>query len=86
MILAILSTGMPYQLNEMINGLLPKSLFAGSERFLINLWLVPGISKTRPPGSNSCNRFSFTSPRFMDKERFNERSKRFLFGQQPVKL
>ena len=47
--------------------------------------LVPGDSKTHPSGSNSWNRFSFTSPRFMDKKRFNERSKRFLFGQQPVK-
>jgi len=33
MTVAILPTGMPCQLNAMINGLLPKSLFAGSETF-----------------------------------------------------
>jgi len=34
--------------------------------------------------SNSWNRLSFTSPRFMNKKRFNECSKRFSFGQLPV--
>jgi hypothetical protein len=54
------------------------------KHFLINLRLVPGDPKTRPSASNSWNRFSSTSPRFMSKKRFNERSKRFSFGQQPV--
>jgi hypothetical protein len=56
------------------------------KHFLIYLRLVPSDSKTRPSASNSWNRFSFTSPRFMNKELFNERSKRFSFGQQPVKI
>jgi hypothetical protein len=36
------------------------------KHFLINLRLVPGDPKTRPLGSNSWNRFSFTSPRFIE--------------------
>ena len=56
------------------------------KQFLINLRLITGDSKTRLLGSNSWNRFSFTSPRFMDKKRFNERSKRFTFWKQPVKF
>jgi hypothetical protein len=52
------------------------------KHFMINLRLVPGDSKTRLSGSNSWNRFSFTSPRFMSKKRFNEHSKRFSFVQQ----
>ena len=55
------------------------------KHFLINLRLVPGDSKTRPSGLNSWNRISFTSPIFMNKKCFNERSKRFSFGQKPVK-
>jgi hypothetical protein len=54
------------------------------KHLLINLRLIPGDSKTRPSGSNSWNRFSYTSPRFISKKRFNERSKRFSLGQQPV--
>jgi hypothetical protein len=71
---------------SLFNGLLPKSFVAGAKKFLINLRLVPGDSKTRPSGSNSWNRFSFTSPRFMNKKRFDERLKRFPFRQQPVKI
>jgi hypothetical protein len=37
-------------------GLLPKSLFALSKTFLINLKLVPGALKTRPSGSDSSKR------------------------------
>jgi hypothetical protein len=33
-----------------VNGLLPKSLFTLSKTFLIDLRLVPGALKTRPPG------------------------------------
>jgi hypothetical protein len=60
----------------MFDGLLPKSFFTGFETFF-------DISNTRPWASNRWNRISFTSPRFMNKNRFNERSKRFLFGQRP---
>jgi hypothetical protein len=66
-------------------GCCPNHFSLALKHFLINLRLVPGDSKTRPSGSNSWNRISFTSPRFMNKKRFNERSKRFSFGQQPVK-
>jgi hypothetical protein len=34
-----------YDSKTAINGLLPKSFFAGSETFFINLRLVPGDSK-----------------------------------------
>jgi hypothetical protein len=64
----------------------PNHFSLALKHFLINLRLVPGDSKTRPSGSNSWNRISFTSLRFINKKRFNERSKRFSFGQQPVKL
>jgi hypothetical protein len=63
----------------------PNHFSLALKHFLINLKLVPGDSKTHPAGSNSWNRTSSTSPRFMNKKRFNERSKRFSFGQQPVK-
>jgi hypothetical protein len=66
-------------------GCCPNHFSLALKHFLINLRLVPGDSKTRPSGSNSWNRFSSTSPRFMSKKLFNERSKRFSFGQQPVK-
>jgi len=42
-----------------VNGLLPKSLFAFSETVFINLKLAPGDSKPRPSGSNSWYRFLF---------------------------
>ena len=54
------------------------------KRFLINLRLAPGDFKTRPSGSNSWNRLSSASPRFISTKRFKDRSKEFLFGQQPV--
>jgi hypothetical protein len=66
-------------------GCCPNHFSLALKHFLINLRLVPGDSKTHPSGSNSWNRFSSTSRRFMSKKRFNERSKRFSFGQQPVK-
>jgi hypothetical protein len=69
-----------------LTGCCPNHFSLPLKHFLINLKLVSGDSKTRPLGSNSWNRFSFTSPRFMGKKRFNERSKRFSFGQQPVEL
>jgi len=67
-----------------LTGRCPNHFSLALKHVLINLSLVPGDSKTRPSGSNSWNRFSFTSPRFMNKKRFNERSKRFSFEQQPV--
>jgi hypothetical protein len=69
-----------------LTGGFPNHFSLALKHFLINLRLVPGDSKTRLLGSNSWNRFSFTSPRFMDKKRFNERSKRFTFGKQPVEF
>jgi len=69
-----------------LTGCCPNHFSLALKHFLINLRLVSGDSKTHPSGSNSWNRFSFTSPRFMGKKRFNERSKRFSFGQQPVEL
>jgi hypothetical protein len=64
---------------------LPKSFFAGSETFFDKSKALSRRFQTHPSGSNSWNRFSSTSRRFMSKKRFNERSKRFSFGQQPVK-
>jgi hypothetical protein len=69
-----------------LTGCCPNHFSLALKHFLINLRLVPGDPKTRPSVSNSWNRLSFTSPRFMNKKRFNERSKRFSFGQQPVKF
>jgi len=53
------------------------------KHFLINLRLVAGDFKTRSSGSISWNRFSFTSPSFMSKKRFNERLKDFCLGNSP---
>jgi len=69
---------------RVLTGCCPNHFSLALKRFLINLRLAPDDSKTRPSGSNSWNRFSFTLPRFMNKKRFNKRSKRFSFGQQPV--
>jgi hypothetical protein len=52
------------------------------KRFLIHPRIVPGDSITRPKGSNIWNCISFTLPRFMNKKRFNERSRKFPLGQQ----
>jgi hypothetical protein len=52
---------------------------------LINLRLVPGDYKTRPSGSNSWNGF-FSLCQDLWKKGFNERLKRLLFGQQPVRI
>jgi hypothetical protein len=52
---------------SILDGLLPKSLFTLSKTFLINLRLVSGALKTRPPGSDSSKRLSSTSPRLMHK-------------------
>jgi hypothetical protein len=67
-----------------LTGCSPNHFSLALKHFLINLRLVPGDSKTRPSASTNWNRFSFTSPRFMNKKRFNERSKRF--GLQPAKM
>jgi hypothetical protein len=77
---------MPAQLNPYLTGCCPNHFSLALKHFLINLRLVSGDSKTRPSGLNSWNRFSYTSPRFISKKRFNERSKRFSFGQQPVNI
>jgi len=69
-----------------LDELLPKFLFACPKHFLINLRLASGDSKTRLPGSSSWNRKSSTSIRFISKKRFDDDSKKSLFGQQPVDI
>jgi hypothetical protein len=56
-----------------MNGLLPKSLFAWSKTF---------FDKSKARSSPAC---SGIRQDLLAKKRFNDRSKKFLFGQQPVK-
>ena len=69
---------------NMLTGCCPNPFSLVWKRFLINLRLAPGDFKTRPSSSNSWNRLSSASPRFISTKRFKDRSKEFLFGQQPV--
>jgi hypothetical protein len=50
-----------------LNRPLPKSLFAWSKPFLINLGIAPGDVKTRPLGFNQLTSLTFALPRFSIK-------------------
>jgi hypothetical protein len=63
--------GPPLFLCQMLTGCCPNPFSLGLKRFLINLRLAP-VPLQRD------------SPRCIRKKRFNDRSKEFLFGQQPV--
>jgi hypothetical protein len=65
---------------------LPKSLFAWSKPFLINLRLAPGDVKTHPSGFKQLTSLTLRFAKIYYQKRFNDRSKGFPFGQQPVNM
>jgi hypothetical protein len=56
----------PFPSIQGFTGCCPNHFSLALKHFLIHLKRVPGDSKTRPSGSSSWNRFSFTSPRFIE--------------------
>ena len=63
-------SGFPWKLN-VSQATFAMQFSLAPKRFLINLRLALGGSKTQPLSSNSWNRISFSSPRFMDTDRFD---------------
>jgi hypothetical protein len=68
-----------------LNGLLPKSLFALSKTFLDKSNACSRRSQNSPFGLKQLESLIFRFAKiYKQKKRFNDRSKEFLFGQQPV--
>jgi hypothetical protein len=69
-----------------LDGLLPKSFFAGSETFFDKSKARSRRFQNSPFGLKQLESLFFHFAKIYGKKRFNERSKRFSFGQQPVKV
>jgi hypothetical protein len=69
----------------LFKGLLPKSFFTGSETFFDTSKARSRRFQNSPFGLKQLESLFFHLAEIYEQKYFNERSKRFSFGQQPVK-
>jgi hypothetical protein len=79
----ILTVGVLHAGKQVVGRIENVIVFPGRKQIPVNRFAIDNSTLNR---SMNLVIFFFTSPRFMVKNRFNERPKRFVIGQQPVKL
>jgi len=72
--------------NSQINRLLPKSLFAWSKTFIDKSTACSSRCQNSPFGLKQLTSLIFRFAKIYYQKRFNDRSNRLPFGQQPVKM